>query len=117
MEKTKNTVSKIKHTDIPWNCIEQDNGCAIKGSDAVGNVSIAWCSEAFTWSVSGTTYSVNKEEALANAAFIVRACNNYNAIRTSLENLVSSAKSGILTKDDKTIVEADNLLKALAKED
>ena len=109
--------SEVQHTSIPWGYKIGEHGTCILGSDATGNANIGWYSDGFHWSASGISYNVTAEEAIANAKFVVRACNNYAALKGTVETLVDILRQNGFDTHSTEIVAAKDLLKYLDKGD
>lgn len=72
-----------EHTQTPWEC----DGIDIRSKGLVGR-QIALCEI----SVRGRPYDETYDEALANAAFIVKACNAHETLVKRLEQIARAAE-------------------------
>lgn len=92
------------HTALPWSVFAPSVECpGIESEDGVSIVVFAHClapnEEA---GVQGRT----PEEARANAAFIVRACNSHDALVSALRDLVEIDRRDNLTDPDQCATDA-----------
>jgi hypothetical protein len=67
---------EVEHMELPWSV--KPDGCIRKGNGHCLPIASPWVEEAFNYD----------KEAIANAAFIVRAVNSHGALVRALEEMV-----------------------------
>lgn len=75
------TTTETKHTPTPWKLFKVSGGYSIEWSGAYAIAQINWM-------------MAKRPEAAANAAFIVRACNEHAALRETISALLSVLPNG-----------------------